>query len=75
MSPVVERGLLIVQVGDDRGGQVVAFDAATGGEKWKWQGDGPGYSSPIVVDLAGARQVVTLTDKSVVGLAAVRRSR
>lgn len=70
MSPVVEKGLLIVHVGDDRGGQVIAFDAATGSEKWKWQGDGPGYSSPIVVDLAGARQVVTLTDKSVVGLAA-----
>jgi len=70
MSPVIEKGMLIVHVGDDRGGQVVAFDAATGAEKWKWQGDGPGYSSPIVVDLAGARQVVTLTDRSVVGLAA-----
>ncbi len=70
MSPVIERGALVVHVGDDRGGSVIAFDAATGAEKWKWQGDGPGYSSPVVVELAGARQIVTLTDKSVVGLAA-----
>ena len=70
MSPVVEKGLVIVHVGDDRGGSVIAFDAATGKERWAWKGDGPGYASPIVVDLAGGRQVVTLTDKSVVGLAA-----
>ena len=70
MSPVVERGALVVHVGDDRGGSVIAFDAMSGAERWKWEGDGPGYSSPVVVDLAGARQIVTLTDKSVVGLAA-----
>jgi outer membrane protein assembly factor BamB len=70
MSPVVEKGLLIVHVGDDRGGKVSAFDAASGAEKWSWTGDGPGYSSPVVAELAGARQVVTLTGKSVVGIAA-----
>lgn len=70
MSPVVERGLLVVHAGDDRGGRVVAFDAANGKEQWSWAGDGPGYASPVVAELAGARQVVTLTDKSVVGLAA-----
>ncbi|HEY9282430.1 MAG TPA: PQQ-binding-like beta-propeller repeat protein [Pyrinomonadaceae bacterium] len=47
-----------------------AFDLATGAEKWEWFGDGPGYASPVVADLTGARQVVTLTDKSVVGVAA-----
>jgi outer membrane protein assembly factor BamB len=70
MSPVVEKGMLIAHVGDDRQGWMIAFDAQTGKEKWTWQGDGPGYASPIVVDLAGARQVITLTDKSVVGVAA-----
>ena len=70
MSPVIERGALVVHVGDDRCGRVYAFDAATGAERWKWEGDGPGYSSPVVVELAGARQIVTLTDKSIVGLAA-----
>src|SRR5918993_973895 len=61
MSPVIEKGLLIVHVGDDRGGKVVAFDAASGAERWSWAGDGPGYASPVVAELAGARQVVTLT--------------
>ena len=70
MSPIVEKGLLIVHVGDDRGGKVIAFDAASGAEKWTWQGDGPGYSSPMVFDLAGSRQIVTMTDKSIVGIAA-----
>jgi outer membrane protein assembly factor BamB len=70
MSPVVERGALVVHVGDDRGGTVYAFEALSGAERWKWAGDGPGYSSPVVVELAGERQVVTLTDKSIIGLAA-----
>jgi outer membrane protein assembly factor BamB len=70
MSPVVERGALIVHVGDDRGGSVLALDASDGKVRWEWKGDGPGYSSPIVVDLAGVRQVVTLTDRSAVGVAA-----
>src|SRR5947209_18230711 len=34
---------------DDRGGSVIAFDLATGKEKWTTKGDGPGTASPIVV--------------------------
>jgi len=71
MSPVIEKGLVIVHVGDDRMGTLVAFDAMTGKQKWEWQGDGPGYSSPIVVELEGVRQIVTLTDKTFVGISAV----
>lgn len=69
MSPVIDKGFLIAHVGDDRQGWMIAFDLQTGKEKWTWQGDGPGYSSPIIVDLEGTRQLVTLTDKSVVGVA------
>ncbi len=69
MSPVMDKGALIVHVGDDRKGWVIAFDAVTGKEKWQWEGDGPGYASPIIIKLEGVRQVVTLTDKSVVGIA------
>ncbi len=70
MSPVAERGAVIVHVGDDRKGWIIAFDAQSGKERWRWEGDGPGYASPLVVELEGVRQLVTLTDKSVVGLAA-----
>lgn len=68
MSPLIEKGALIVHVGDDRKGWVVAFDLENGKERWKWEGDGPGYASPIVFEIEGTRQIVTLTDKSVVGL-------
>ena len=68
-SPFVAGGMLIVQVGSDGGGgRVLALDPATGDEIWVWRGVGPGYASPIVVEIEGLRQVVTLTESSVVGL-------
>ncbi|MCX6625232.1 MAG: PQQ-like beta-propeller repeat protein, partial [Acidobacteria bacterium] len=68
MSPLIDRGLLIANVDLNRGGAVTAFDVETGQEKWSWKGDGASCASPIVVELAGARQVVTQTRRKVVGL-------
>jgi outer membrane protein assembly factor BamB len=68
MSPVLESGLVMVHIGDDRGGAMTAFDAATGQEKWSLKGDGPGYASPIVIELEGKRQLVTLTDRSIISV-------
>jgi outer membrane protein assembly factor BamB len=68
-SPLVSGGALIVQVGSDPGGgRVLALDPATGDEIWVWRGVGPGYASPIVVEIEGRRQVVTLTESSIVGI-------
>ena len=68
-SPLVDRGRLIVQVGSDPGGgRVIALDPATGDEIWSWRGVGPGYASPILIEVDGHRQLVTLTESSVVGL-------
>ena len=36
--------------------------------KWSWGGDGPGYGSPIIAELGGVRQVVTITQTKVVGV-------
>jgi outer membrane protein assembly factor BamB len=69
MSPIAEGGAVIVHVGDDRKGWVIALDGASGKECWRWEGDGPGYASPIIVDLEGTRQLVTLTDKAVISIA------
>ena len=68
-SPLVDGGKLIVQVGSDAGGgRVLALDPVTGDEVWVWRGVGPGYASPIVAEIAGQRQVVTLTESSIVGI-------
>jgi outer membrane protein assembly factor BamB len=67
-SPVVDRGVVIFHVGGHGKGAVTAFDVNTGDVKWSWDGDGPGYGSPIVVDLGGTRQVITITQAKLVGL-------
>ncbi len=68
MSPMIVDGLCIVHVGGRTNGAMFAFDALRGEPKWKWDGDGPAFSSPVVMTAAGTKQLVTLTAKSVVGL-------
>ena len=70
LSPVVDQGRLIAHVGGSGNGALTAFDPATGAVLWAWKGDGPGYASPVVADLAGVRQVVTLTETNLVGVSA-----
>jgi outer membrane protein assembly factor BamB len=70
MSPLVDRGLVIVHVGGHNAGALTAFDARTGDVKWSWTGDGPAYGSPIAVELGGTRQVITMTQENLVGVSA-----
>ena len=68
-SPLLVGGRLIVQVGSDvHGGQIVALDPATGMTAWTWRGPGPGYASPVVAALEGTSQIVTMTNRSLVGV-------
>ncbi|OLE84050.1 MAG: hypothetical protein AUF76_04485 [Acidobacteria bacterium 13_1_20CM_2_65_9] len=64
MSPLVDRGVVIVHVGGHNQGALTAFDANTGAEKWKWSGDGPSYGSPMAADLAGTRQIIVFTQEN-----------
>ena len=68
MSPVFDRGNVIFHVGGQNDGALTAFDAATGNVRWAWSGDGPAYASPIVVELGGTRQVVTISQRNIVGV-------
>jgi outer membrane protein assembly factor BamB len=68
-SPMVAEGLCILHVGGDQGG-LTAFDAKSGDGRWCYDGDGPAYGSPILVDLAGQLQVVTLTLNHFLGVSA-----
>jgi outer membrane protein assembly factor BamB len=68
-SPLLSGGLVVIQVGSDvHGGQIMALDPATGDAKWEWRGAGPGYASPVVFNVAGKDQIVSMTNGSVVGL-------
>ena len=68
MSPIVDGELVVFHLGGHNDGALTAFDVATGDVRWSWDGDGPAYGSPIVVDLAGTRQVVTFTQDNFVGV-------
>src|ERR1700752_5452461 len=68
-SPLIVNGRLVVQIGSDiHGGQVLALNPATGATEWEWRGPGPGYASPVLIELAGTQQIVTMTEGSIVGL-------
>jgi outer membrane protein assembly factor BamB len=69
-SPVADGDLVIVHVGGSRGA-LTAFDAATGADRWTSSAPGgAAYASPIIATIGGTRQVVTLTETHVVGVAA-----
>jgi outer membrane protein assembly factor BamB len=69
MSPMLEGGALIVQVGSDvHGGRVLALDPATGKQRWSSKGLGPGYASPLAVTIEGVRQIITMTNGSIIGI-------
>jgi outer membrane protein assembly factor BamB len=68
-SPLIVNGRLVVQIGSDiHGGQVLALNPATGATEWEWRGLGPGYASPLLIELAGSQHIVTMTEGSIVGL-------
>jgi outer membrane protein assembly factor BamB len=69
-SPLQTQDGIIVHVGDDRQGVMTAFDPRSGQERWTRPLAGPGYASPIEVNVGGVRQIVSMTTRSVVGVQA-----
>lgn len=68
MSPIILDGMCVAHLGGKDNGTIVAFDLATGNEKWKYTGDGPTYSSPVILTMEGKKQIVFVTEKSLIGL-------
>jgi outer membrane protein assembly factor BamB len=64
-SPVADRDLVIVE--DDGYHALTAFDANTGRVRWTVKNEFT-FSSPIVVDLHGTRQVIALAQQSILGI-------
>jgi len=67
-SPLVEKDLLIVQLGVRPGGCVVAFDKRTGEEKWRAMDDKVSYSAPIIIERAGWRLLLCWTGENMTAL-------
>ena len=67
-APVLEAGLLIVPVSGSDGACLVAFDSASGEERWRALEDRGNYSSPIVIEQAGERVLIYWSGDRVVGL-------
>ena len=69
MSPIRIKEGIVVHTGDDSGGTVTAYDPVSGKDLWARRINGPGYASPIEIDMNGTRQLVTMTTRSVVDIA------
>jgi outer membrane protein assembly factor BamB len=70
MSPIIVDGTAVLHLGGKGEGALVAFDLASGSIKWKWAGDGPAYDSPVLLTADGTKQIVTVTEKNLVGVSA-----
>ncbi len=68
MSPIVVDGLCIAYVGGKGQGALIAFDLAGGQARWKYTGDAPAPSSPVVMTMDGVKQIVTINEKQVIGI-------
>ncbi len=68
-SPIIDGKTGIVNIGNNETGEVIAFDASNGKERWRWNGPAPSSSSPIIAEIQGVKQVVVLTRESIAGIA------
>jgi outer membrane protein assembly factor BamB len=68
-SPLIVDDKVIVVPGGTAGKSVVAYNKMTGAPMWKSQNDTAAYVSPMLVTLAGRRQVVVVSSTRVMGLA------
>jgi outer membrane protein assembly factor BamB len=67
-SPLIVDDTVVVQPGGAGGKSIVAYNKNTGARVWGALNDKAGYASPMLVQLAGRRQLVTVTAIRMVGL-------
>lgn len=68
-SPLVFDDKVVVLAGGGGGKSVVAYHKLTGARVWSALDDAASYTSPMLVTLAGRRQVLAVTGSRAVGLA------
>jgi outer membrane protein assembly factor BamB len=68
-SPLIVDDKVIVLPGGSSGKSVVAYNRLTGTPAWKALNDEASYTSPMLVTLAGRRQILVVTANRVLGVA------
>lgn len=68
-SPLVVDDKVIVIPGGSNNKSVVAYNAKSGERVWGALGDAASYTSPMLVTLAGRRQILAVTARRVAGIA------
>jgi outer membrane protein assembly factor BamB len=66
-SPLIDGDRVIVMPGG-RGASLVSLDKSTGAVQWKTGDDHAGYSSAILADVGGSKQVIVLSGQSAFGV-------
>jgi outer membrane protein assembly factor BamB len=67
-SPLIVDDTVVVQPGGRKGASMVAYNRLTGKPVWKSLDDRQAYTTPMLVTLAGQRQILTVTAERAVGL-------
>jgi outer membrane protein assembly factor BamB len=68
-APLVDGDQLILLAGGKPGAMVVSLDKHTGRELWRaLEGEEPGYCAPVILDIAGQRQLIIWHPAEVVAL-------
>ncbi|MEX0676998.1 MAG: PQQ-binding-like beta-propeller repeat protein [Pirellulales bacterium] len=65
-SPLVLGGVVVVCAGGTNDASLVAYDRTTGRRVWAAGSDTAGYTSPLLVELAGVPQIVIVTPRNLV---------
>ena len=68
-SPLVEGGVVILNLGGSGGAGIVGFDQKTGQVRWKATEEGASYSSPVAATFGGKRRVLVFARDGLVALA------
>lgn len=68
-APLVDGDQLIVLAGGKPGALVVSLDKQSGAERWRrLDGEEPGYCAPVILDIAGRRQLIVWHPAAVAAL-------
>ena len=67
-SPVVGGKRVFLHLGTDGQGQLLALDTETGKQVWTHGKDGPSYSSPLLVEIDGVKQVIDWNERVLTGV-------